>query len=291
VRGAALNRTPKLTSPVTDIVLWERPDGGRSSLYLRGWQWGFGAIAPLALIVIDLRLFGGWLLSFAPATFWAVAILAPIILAVSQKRWGGTFDLVLSGMVVSAAALALSAALMPVLIFVGVSALNGLSPTGQDFLLGLVLISSLSLLFMWPLYFCFSAFRRQARIRLKRRKDYRTSATLFGMALLPLALIAVEAGDRIWFGSMVNKLRSSEAAVVLEGASQLQIYPIGLMTRTEDVCAPLFAQAPDSFVSADSLDNQLGWAWGRDAQKVRAAARKLFGANAPRVCAEALSSD
>lgn len=63
------------------------------------------------------------------------------------------------------------------------------------------------------------------------------------------------------------------------------------MTRTEDVCEPIFVQNPDSFVSADSLDNQLGWAWGRDAQKVRSAARKLFGANASQVCAEALSTD
>jgi hypothetical protein len=291
VWGAALSPAPKLTSPVTDIVLWERPDGGRSSLHLRGWQWGFGAIAPLALIVIDLRLFGGWLLSFAPATFWTLAILAPIVLMLSQKRWGGATDLVLSGLVVAAAALALLGALMPILLYSGVSVLNGLSPTGQDFLFGLVLISSLSLLFMWPLYFCFSAFRRQARIRLKRRKDYWAKPTLFGMAFLPLVLVAAEVGDRAWFGSMVAKLRSSEASAVLEGTNQLQFYPIGLMTRTEDVCAPLFAQAPDSFVSADSLENQLGWAWGRDAQKVRAASRKLFGANASRVCAEALSSD
>lgn len=281
-----MTRSPKLTSPVTDIVLWERPDAGRSSLHLRGWQWGFGAVAPLALIVIDLRLFGGWLLSFAPAAFWTMAIAAPVVLALSQKRWGGSFDLYLSGMVVSAAALALLAALTPVLIYLA----TGWSGK-TDFLMGLLLISSLSLLFGWPLYFCFSAFRRQARIRLKRRKDYGAAATLYGMALLPLVLIVAEIGDRAWFGAMVGKLRSSEVATVLEGASDLQIYPIGLMTRTEAVCAPLFAQAPNSFVSADSLDNQLGWAWGRDAQKVRAAARKLFGANAAQVCAGALSSD
>jgi hypothetical protein len=112
-----------------------------------------------------------------------------------------------------------------------------------------------------------------------------------GMISLPLLLAVAETGDRIWFGSMVEKLRSKEVAAVLEGAGQLQLYPIALMTRTEEVCAPIYAQSPDSFVSADSLENQLGWAWGKDAQKVRAAARKLFGANAARVCAEALSSD
>lgn len=202
----------KLTSPVTDIVLWERPDGGRSSLHLRSWQWGFGAIAPLALIVIDLRLFGGWLLSFAPATFWSLAIIAPVVLALSQKRWGGTFDLVLSGLAVASAGLALLTALSPLLIYV---ALSFAAPSAQAFLFGLVLTGSISLLFMWPLYFCFSAFRRQARIRLKRRRDYKQGAVLFGMALLPALLIAIEAGDRILFGSMVEKLRSKDVSVVM----------------------------------------------------------------------------
>jgi hypothetical protein len=274
------------------VVLRERTDGGRSSLLLHSWQWGFGGMAPLALIIIDLRLFGGWLLSFAPATFWTLAILAPILLALSQRRWSQPFDFVLSGAVVSAVAVAVVAAAMPVLIYIGLGIVHAVSGTAEaNFLMGLMLISALSLLFTWPLYFCASAFRRQAKLRLKRRKDYKARPTVVGMALLPLLLVVIETSDRLYFGSMVTKLRSSEIAVVVEGASQLQLYPVAAMTRTEAVCAPLYAQAPDGFVSADSLENQLDWAWGRDAQKVRGAARKLFGANAARTCAEALSSD
>lgn len=287
-----MSRATRLVSPSTDIVLRERPDGGRSSIRLHTWQWGFGGIAPLALIVIDLRLFGGWLLSLAPATFWTLAIVAPLLLALSQRRWSQPFDLALSGAVVSAAVIAIVAAVLPVLMYLvraGIEALTGAAEV--NFMLGLGLVSSLSLLFTWPLYFCASAFRRQAKLRIKRRKDYKAAATVTGMLLLPALLVAVEAGDRFYFGSMVAKLQSKEVAVVLEGASQLQYYPIAMMTRTEAVCAPLYAQAPDSFVSPDSLENQLGWAWSRDAQKVRAAARKLFGANAARTCAEALSSN
>ena len=268
-----------------------RPERG-PNLRLRSWQWGFGALGPLALIVIDLRLFGGWLLSIAPATFWAMALIAPNVLGLSQKRWGGGFDRVLSGMVVGCAAIALVTALLPVMIYL-VMMLPGVIAGKPDpnLLMGLALVGALSVLFAWPLYFCYSAFRRQARLRLKRRRDYRAKPTLWGMALLVIMLVSIEAGDRYWFGSMVEKLSSRKVAEVLDGAGQLQLYPIALMTRTEAVCAPLYAQPPNSFVSADSLDNQLSWAWGRDAQKVRAAARKLFGAGAARVCAEALSSD
>src|SRR5262245_33612613 len=87
-----------LVPAVTEVVLWKRVEGG--GLRLNPWQWGFGVFAPLALIIIDLRLLGGWLLQLAPAAFWTAALLGVIPLALSQKRWGGVFDLALNGMMV-----------------------------------------------------------------------------------------------------------------------------------------------------------------------------------------------
>lgn len=261
----------------------------RNPLVLRGWQWGFGAVAPLALIVIDLRLFGGWLLQVAPAAFWALAVLGPLLLALSQRRWSDPFDLVLSGMVTAAGGLALLAAVLPVLLYLVIWPLNGMSG-GNNFLMGVMLTSAITLLFTWPLFLSASAFRRQAKLRLRRR-EFRSPAAVVGMVLLPLMLGGAEIGDRMYFASMRAKLGSKDIAVMLEGAKQFEVYPIALMTRTEDVCEPFYAQDPDSFVSAESLENQLDWSWGKNAQKVRAAARKLFGANAAQVCADALSSD
>ena len=77
------------------------------------------------------------------------------------------------------------------------------------------------------------------------------------MVLLPLLVGAAEIGDRFYFASIKAKLESKDIAVVLEGAKQLEIYPIALLIRTEDVCEPIYAQDPNSFVNSESLENQL----------------------------------
>ncbi len=281
--------TTRLVPPVTDIVLYKRADE-TSGLKLRGWQWGFGALAPFALIVIDLRLLGGWLMQLAPAAFWMAAVVGPMVLMLSQKRWRWRwFDLAVSGAVAVGAGLALIGAILPVLLILlsGIAeAISGTSTLQQ--VVWSTLLGAVALIFTWPLFFTGGAYRRQAKLRIRRRPDMHSTPLLIGMVVLPAVLASAEVADRIWFGGVEDKLASRDVPSMVEGVKELHYYPVGLLTKTDQVCSALYAQAPDGMVSAENLDARLDLAWGEDAETIRGEARRMFGKDAQVVCADAL---
>src|SRR5262245_46957379 len=152
----ALARTD-LVPPVTAVVLYKRVDGG--GLRLNPWQWGFAVLAPILLMIIDIKLLGGWLMSLAPAAFWTAALVGWIPLYLSQRRWHTQVDPVLNGMLASCAAIALIGAISPILIFLFGSLLELVQGKAKWSEVGLsTLLSGIALILTWPLLFTAGAF-------------------------------------------------------------------------------------------------------------------------------------
>jgi hypothetical protein len=271
------------------VVLYKRVDGG--GLRLNPWQWGFAVLAPILLMIIDIRLMAGWLMSLAPAAFWTAALTGWIPLALSQRRWHTQVDPFLNGMLASCAAMALLGAISPVLIFFFGSLTDlvqgkaDLSKVGSS-----TLLSGIALILTWPLLFTAGAFRRQAKIRIRWRPDLRSKPGFIGMAVIPVLMLSAEITDRVWFGGVNAGLHSHNADKVLDAAHELRFYPVTLMTKTDEVCSGLYAHGRESQVDPEALEANLGIAWGDRGASVGTVAQKFFGTDAAIVCADALSS-
>ncbi len=55
-------------------------------LVLKGWQYLFGVVAPVALVLLNLWFFRGNLVGVAPVTLWFLAVAGPLLLIASQWR-------------------------------------------------------------------------------------------------------------------------------------------------------------------------------------------------------------
>ncbi|HEV7692336.1 MAG TPA: hypothetical protein VGO52_15980 [Hyphomonadaceae bacterium] len=278
-----------LVPAVTAVVLYKRVDGG--GLRLNPWQWGFAVLAPILLMIIDIKLMGGWLMSRAPAAFWTVALTGWIPLYLSQKRWHTQVDPFLNGMLASCAAIAFIGAVSPVLIFFFGSLLDLVQGKTTFSEVGMsTLLSGIALILTWPLLFTAGAFRRQAKLRIRWRPDLRSKPGFIGMAVIPLLMLSAEITDRVWFGGVNAALHSQNADKVLDAAHELRFYPVTLMTKTDEVCSGLYAHGRETLVDPEALEANVAIAWGDRGASINTQAQKFFGNDATLVCADALSS-
>ena len=278
-----------LVPAVTAMVLYKRVEGG--GLRLNPWQWGFSVLAPVFLMIIDLRLLGGWMMQIAPAAFWAAAFLGWIPLALSQRRWEWPLDPGLNGVLASCMVLAVLGAVLPILIFFFGSIGNLIrgAATFEDVWKS-TLLSGIALILTWPLLFTAGAFRRQLKLRIRWRPDYRSRPGYIGMAILPVVMLTTEITDRVWFSTVATRLNSRDVEKILDASHDLRFYPVTLMTRTDEVCGALYASGRETIVDPEILEAKLRTAWGEDAGRIGAQAQKFFGSDATLVCADALSS-
>lgn len=278
-----------LVPAVTAVVLYKRVDGG--GLRLVPWQWGFAILAPILLMIIDIKLLGGWLMQLAPAAFWTAAFTGWIPLALSQRRFHNQADPVLNGMLASCAIIALVGAVSPVLIFLFGSLADLVQGKTTWSGVGMsTLLSGIALILTWPLFFTAGAFRRQAKLRIRWRPDLRSKPGFIGMAIIPILMLSAEITDRVWFAGINAELHSRNADKVLDASHELRFYPVTLMTKTDEVCSGLYAHGRETLVDPEALEANIAIAWGDRGASIDTQARKFFGDDAALVCADALSS-
>lgn len=259
---------------------------GNDSLPLARWQWVFGVVAPILVVLADLKLFGGFVLGRAPVTIWLGAFLGPAALLQSQRPMKIPSGDVLTGALLACAVLAALATVAPIAILL--MPIGDLGYRGMfAMLLDVAFLALGASLFLWPVALCARAFWVQAR----RRADLtRPRAPIAVSAILTLTLAAsLEYVDRWYFGRALAKAESASSTEIIEGLAALQYYPLAATARTDDVCYAVY-NMHDSFLQEAELEEAFKRRAGPDAGLLRSAlAKTLRTAEPTRLCTQELA--